>query len=166
VEILPADIVRPAVSPKQAAALWQEYQELTKVLLDKSDYQDIGGNQFKKKSAWRKYARFFNISDEILEKNITRDEFGRVIEAEFIVKAFAPNGRSAIGWGSCNISEQEHQLDKVVRGHISCKAPCDGRAHFTKPDNTIPATAHTRAKNRAISDIIGAGEISAEEESG
>jgi len=164
-EILSADIVRPVVSPKQAAELWAEYQELTKAILDKSDYQDISGNQFKKKSAWRKYARFFNISDEIQEKNITRDNDGRVVEAEFIVKALAANGRSAIGWGSCSIFEKAHQLDKVIRGNISCKAPCDGRAHFTSPDNTIPATAHTRAKNRAISDIIGAGEVSAEEES-
>lgn len=162
-EIMAADIVRPSVSPQQAAQLWSEYQELTKAILDKSDYQDIGGNAYKKKSAWRKYARFFNISDRILEKVITRDKDDRVVEATFVVEAYAANGRSATGWGSCSITERSHEFDKKSSGGVTCEGPCDGRVHFDKPDNSIPATAHTRAKNRAISDIIGAGEPSAEE---
>jgi hypothetical protein len=39
---------------------------------------------------------------------------------------------------------------------------CNGRLHFSHPGD-VSATAFTRAKNRAISDLIGAGEISAEE---
>jgi hypothetical protein len=34
---------------------------------------------------------------------------------------------------------------------------------FSKPEHDILAIAHTRAKNRAISDLIGLGEVSAEE---
>lgn len=163
VEDLPVEIVRPSVTPAVAAELWHEYQELTKAILDKSDYQDIKGKPYKKKSAWRKYARFFNISDRIIEERITNDRDGRVVEAKFVVEAYAANGRSAIGWGSCSITERSHEFDKKSSGGVTCEGPCDGRAHFDKPDNTIPATAHTRAKNRAISDIIGAGEASAEE---
>ena len=37
------------------------------------------------------------------------------------------------------------------------------RQRFSNPENDVRGTAHTRAKNRAISDLIGAGEVSAEE---
>ena len=37
------------------------------------------------------------------------------------------------------------------------------RKRFTHAEHDIISTAHTRAKNRAISDIIGTGEVSAEE---
>ena len=54
------------------------YQELVEALLDKSDYQPIqtknGIKQSKKKSAWRKLATAFNISDDVIEKEIIRDE--------------------------------------------------------------------------------------------
>ena len=52
-----------------------------------------------------------------------------------------PTGRYADGWGNC--SRQE-----------------GNKAH---PNHDIPATAMTRATNRAIADLIGAGEVTAEE---
>ena len=52
-----------------------------------------------------------------------------------------PNGCFADGWGNCSRGE---------RG-------------FAHPNHDIPATAHTRATNRAIADLIGAGEVTAEE---
>jgi len=97
-------------------------------------------------------------------KAIIRDDRHRVISGEFSVEAVAPNGRTAIGWGSCSIEERAHQDDKIDgKGKVICPGPCDGRKHFSNPDHDVPATAHTRAKNRAISDLIGAGEVSAEE---
>ena len=53
-----------------AVEFWDNYQELTKALLDESDYQ---GTQFKKKSAWRKYATAFNLSDEIIKEEEIRE---------------------------------------------------------------------------------------------
>ena len=134
-------LLRPVASVDELVTDFQEYQKLVEKLLVSDDYQKISDKEFKKKSAWRKLSKAFGISDNIVEKIIERDEAGRVFYAEFTVEATAPNGRQTTGWGSCSIRERD----------------------FSKPDHDIPATAHTRAKNRAISDMIGAGEVSAEE---
>ena len=126
---------------EDALAQWEAYQIFTEKLLDKSDYIDIKGKAFKKKSAWRKYARAFNINTEIISKDITKNDKGIVTEAEFIVRATLPDGRHCDGWGNCSRRE----------------------GNKNKPNHDIPATAMTRATNRAIADLIGAGEVTAEE---
>ena len=126
---------------EDALAQWEAYQIFTEKLLDKSDYIDIKGKAFKKKSAWRKYARAFNINTEIISKDITHNDKGIVTEAEFIVRATLPDGRHCDGWGNCSRRE----------------------GNKNKPNHDIPATAMTRATNRAIADLIGAGEVTAEE---
>lgn len=120
---------------------WKAYQKITELMLDDTDYQNIKGNMYKKKSAWRKYARAFNITTEIIEKNISRNDKGVVTEADFTVRATLPTGRYADGWGNCSRRE-------------------GNKSH---PNHDIPATAMTRATNRAIADLIGAGEVTAEE---
>lgn len=89
--------------------------------------------------------RAFRLSDTVLEKEIIKDEEGRVNEASFLVKVWSPDGRSAEGWGNCSIFENRR---------------------FSKVNHDIPSTAMTRAINRAVSDLIGAGEVSAEEMEG
>lgn len=161
--LVPAGIVTLPVPMEDAIKAWKEYLSLCDALLDASDYQRIGKRKFRKRSGWRKLARAFNITDEIVEKDILRDEEGRVLSAEVLVKAIAPNGRVAYGWGACSIHDKAHEEDKEDQWGNLCKGPCDGRKHFSHPDHDIPSTAHTRAKNRAFADLIGAGEISAEE---
>lgn len=162
--LVPSGVVALPIPVEQAVKDWEQYQDLCRRLLDEADYQTIGVKRFRKKSGWRKLARAFNITDEIVASSIQRDDGGRVISAEFTIKATAPNGRSADGWASCSIAERGHDEDILDDYNgVECKGPCDGRKHFSLPDHTIPATAHTRAKNRAISDLIGAGEVSAEE---
>ena len=129
------------VNVDQALEEWNAYQKITELMLDETDYQQIQGRAFKKKSAWRKYARAFNITTEIIDKDIVKTDKGQVKEASFIVRATLPTGRYADGWGNC--SRQE-----------------GNKAH---PNHDIPATAMTRATNRAIADLIGAGEVTAEE---
>ena len=129
------------VNVEQALEEWNAYQKITELMLDETDYQQIQGRAFKKKSAWRKYARAFNITTEIIDKDIVKTDKGAVKEASFIVRATLPTGRYADGWGNC--SRQE-----------------GNKAH---PNHDIPATAMTRATNRAIADLIGAGEVTAEE---
>ena len=129
------------VNVDQALEEWNAYQTITEKMLDENDYQQIQGRAFKKKSAWRKYARAFNITTEIIDKDIVKTDKGAVKEASFIVRATLPTGRYADGWGNC--SRQE-----------------GNKAH---PNHDIPATAMTRATNRAIADLIGAGEVTAEE---
>lgn len=121
----------------------------------------------KKKSAYRKMSVFFGLTiprrDGVpdieiheLSSGIVKVERGDgyigtlymkkppgfdVVRAEFAITVTAPNGRSIVGHGACSASE---------RG-------------FTHPDHDVISTAWTRALNRGISDMIGMGEVSAEE---
>lgn len=158
---LPTQVNNFEIVDVQAAEEFMDnYQELVKALLDESDYQD--GK--KKKSAWRKLATAFNVSDDVIHHEETRDETGQIVFAKFFVKATLPNGRYSVGIGECSI------FDKI-RYTATRKFPADKdtpsnfelRGRFSNAEHDIPATAHTRAKSRAISDLIGAGEVSAEE---
>ena len=134
---------------------WDAYQKLCKGLLNDTDYQEIivkekdeNGNyvkvkrHFKKKSAWQKLSRAFNVDTEIVDRDLERTKMGRVREAYYCVRASLPNGRSVESDALCSRSEKGK--DKVS-------------------DHTIMSTAKTRATNRAISELIGAGEVSSDE---
>jgi len=149
------------VDVEAAEAFMDNYQDLVKALLDDSDYQEIytkdGVKKSKKKSAWRKLATAFNISDDVVEKEIIRDECQRIISARYEVIATLPNGRHGVGTGSASI------YDKINKNDIKEPTPFELRQRYTNAEHDIISTAHTRAKSRAISDLIGAGEVSAEE---
>lgn len=79
---------------------WDAYQKLCKGLLNDTDYQEIivkekdeNGNyvkvkrHFKKKSAWQKLSRAFNVDTEIIDRDIERTKTGRIKEAYYCVKA-------------------------------------------------------------------------------
>lgn len=152
------------VDVEAAKDFMNNYQDLVKALLDKSDYQMIrtkeGMQPKKKKSAWRKLATAFNISDDIVEEEIIRDECHRIISAKFVVKATLPNGRYGMGLGDCSI------FDKVKKDDEKEPSPFELRKRFNNAEHDVISTAHTRAKSRAISDLVGGGEVSAEELSG
>lgn len=134
------EVVSLPITVEQAVANWKKFNELKSKLLTKEDYQNISGKNFIKKSGWRKLAQVFNVTDAILEaKRIDRED--KSFYWEFTVKATAPNGRYSIGVATCDSKER----------------------NFAHLENDVKATAHTRAKSRAISDLIGGGEVSAEE---
>lgn len=135
------DDMVPVLDAKSAARAMQTYQDICRAMLDASDYQTIGSKQFKKRSAYRKLARAFGISDEIVEEN--REVIDGNIVYRVKVRAFTPH-RSCIGVAICSSAEGA----KRSSGHM---------------EHDIYSTAHTRAKNRAIADLIGSGEVSAEE---
>ncbi|MFH2110588.1 MAG: hypothetical protein ABIJ47_04935 [Candidatus Bathyarchaeota archaeon] len=170
---LPVVVDQPLliVSPENAKAAMQAYQELCSavfipwdrrkvengVIVQESDYQRIpvrhqeGGRwiteykDFPKKSAWRKLGKFYKISDEIVgePKRVDREDGSFVYH--YTVKAIAPDGQYTFGIGSCDSKEIPDERR---------------REHDTE------SKAHTRAKNRAISDLIGFGQVSAEEVTG
>lgn len=144
-----------------AKRFMQNYQDLVEALLEDADYQPIhtkdGVKHAKKKSAWRKLATAFNITDEIIKEECTTDENGQIVKSKFYVKATLPNGRSAVGVGSCSI------FDKISKKDEEQPSNFELRKRFSNAEHDVPSTAHTRAKSRAISDLIGAGEVSAEE---
>jgi hypothetical protein len=154
-----SEVLHP-LDRQQLVASFREYQELCKELLDDSDYQEytrrekVGGvwrdvpKRFKKKSAWRKLAAAFDLDVSVVGGvRIERDFDGKPIRAAAIARAIAPSGRYMEGTGYCSIDESRFEKDR------------------SKAENDLPATAETRAKNRAISDLLGTGEVSAEEAS-
>jgi hypothetical protein len=167
-----ADTVRLPITVDQAIEEWKSYQELCQKLLDASDYQAMGKDKFRKKSGWRKLARAFNLATRIVEKEVERDELGRPTWAGFYVEASASTRtgpRTAAGYHEAHLRERccpaafgKACPKKSREHHDCCPVDCDGWAHWSHPGD-IPATAETRATNRAISNLIGAGEVSAEE---
>lgn len=129
---------------------------------------NVGGQLIrrKKKSGCRKIATFFNLSvPERQDFKLSTQEVGDyIIQVEqgegytltiyqrrdnlLTVKATcsctvkANNGRTMIGWGAASLN--------ASRG-------------YSNGDHDIPATAFTRAINRGILDLVGWGEVSAEE---
>lgn len=148
------EVLMPADAAQVVAGM-QAYQELLPQLLDASDYQEAGRDKrtgerrrFVKKSGWRKIARAFNLSVEILSLRVERDAEGHPTRAECVARAVAPNGQVQDGDGYCAADEKRFR---------------DTDADKLKLENDLRATATTRAKNRAIADLVGMGEVSAEE---
>jgi hypothetical protein len=162
-------LIRPAADLATIGRAFQEYQDLRLQLLDKKDdFQKIGNKSHPKKSAWRKLSTAFGVSLSIVTKEHTRDSNGRILRSEFVCRATASNGRFADGWGLCDIHEKCCEEGCTKGGnHKHCPASegktCSGARHFSHSEHDIPATAETRAKNRAASDLFGMGEVSAEE---
>lgn len=169
-ELLPVttrDDLLTAAPVAEVLALQTQYRELCTGLLEPEDFQRIGKTEFKKKSAWRKLAVAFNVSTEVLEERETRDDDGRLVRAHYRVKAEAPNGRHWEGIGVCDRYER-CCLPGCTKSHRHCPASnyggtCYGFTHFSNAEHDIPATAATRAANRACSDLFGLGEVTAEE---
>lgn len=122
------------------------YDAAVRALVGPNDVQVEGRREFKKKSAWRKLGRAFGISTEIVRDEAAWDAEGHLV-AKVVVRATAPWGQSAEAIGLCSTRERQF-------------ASPGARA---KADHDCAATAQTRAANRAISDLIAAGEVSAEE---
>lgn len=134
-------IVRPAMTAEESLSAWHEFQELKANVKSSNDIIQIRGNEYLKKSFWRKMATFFNLTDEIITREVELDNKGKTRTAYYEVRVVHPNGRSVVGIGFCSAAER----------------------NFAHPDHDIRAVANTRAKNRAISDMIAGGEVTAEE---
>jgi len=133
-------VVMPLVTPEEAKIQWDKYTQLKASVLSETDFQVIGKERFTKKSGFRKIATFFGLSDSISEKTRVDRPDGSFMWM-ITVDAKAPNGRVSQGVGICDSKERK----------------------FAHLEHDVYATAHTRAKNRAISDLVAGGEVSAEE---
>ena len=141
------------LDPEQVVEGMRQYQRLLRDLLEPSDWQteDKEGRPlerpFLKKSGWRKIARAFNLSFERVSSAVERDEEGNPVRGEVWIRAVAPNGQYGDGDGYCSSEEKRFQSWRGKQ----------------KLENDLRTTATTRAKNRAIADLVGMGEVSAEE---
>lgn len=152
-------VLMPAVSPDEALRVWKQYKDLKEKIIEPSDIQKIEGKDFLKKSYWRKIATFFNLSVEVISES--HEQVGRTIVWHFTCKAIASKGRFAIGVGSCDAYEKATLKDGRYMGYNkNTKSWYEAKANSI---HNIRATAETRAFNRAVSNLVGGGEVSAEE---
>jgi hypothetical protein len=140
------EVLRPLDVTEQVQAM-RAYQEGLRALLDPSDWQSAGRERFVKKSGWRKIAAWFDLTIEQVREGVDRDETGAPIRAFTVARAIAPSGRHADGDGYCSVEEDRF-------------AEARGRK---KLENDLRSTATTRAVNRAVSNLVGMGAVSAEE---
>jgi hypothetical protein len=141
-----ADYLATINSPtalKQQQQLSAAYDAACAALVGPNDVQQDGGRSFKKKSAWRKLARHFNISVAAALESVRVETTPDGFTAFAVATASAPWGQCWADVGACGSDE------------------ATGRRVITIADAI--ATAMTRASNRAVSNLIAMGEVSAEE---
>lgn len=117
----------------------KRYEYVKKKLIKPEDQQIISGKKYTKKSGWRKFINAFGLSIELINKNVFEEDDDK--HAEVRVRAIAPNGQSVEGIGIKSMSN--------VFG--------------AKTLHNLVATAWTKAVNRAVSDLVAFGAVSAEE---
>lgn len=174
----------PAISPEQMVAALKKYKELQVALDDAMPDQimDLDGKKFRKKGYWRAIALAFNLQVECVSEKReisgrfqdNRDNFGWVIT--YVAKH--PTGREMTGDGSCFAVEKARRFKCPHPEQPGSKRTLHF-PHNTCPDfdpdfqwrvlpgdateHNVRSHAHTRAFNRAVSNLVGFGEVSAEE---
>jgi len=156
---MPTETIALAVSPAptysgaQMIVGLKAYRDLQHALDQQMPDQllALDGKVFRKKGYWRAIAVAFNLTVQPVTNE--RDERQTLRELEdgsedylytVTYKATAPGGRSATGDGSCSAAEK-------TRGKLRAT------------EHNVRSHAHTRAYNRAVSNLVGFGEVSAEE---
>jgi len=134
-----SDIITPIWSIQTIQKQFKQYELLKQSLLSTNDFITIRWVKRIKKSWFRKLATAFGISIDIVHQERVNYDWYHVWN--ITAKAIAPNGRFATCCASCASNERDYQ----------------------KVENDVRTTAQTRASNRAIADLIGAWEVSAEE---
>jgi hypothetical protein len=130
----------------KAAQAFQKFTEFKKRILTENDIVDIQGKPYLKKSGLRKWALACNVSDRLVSYERVPSE-GHDADGSFYYRVIweayhQPTRRSCIGTAICESTEKKAWAHK---------------------EHDIFTLACTRAKNRAISDLIGGGEVTAEE---
>lgn len=129
------------VGAKQAMAAFEKFKSS---VLTESDLYKQGNKFYVRKSGWMKYAMALGITTHVYNERVESVKFKgqEVLVYNFDAKASAPNGRSAEAVGSASSDEGKPWADAL---------------------HSIRAMAQTRAVERAISNLVGGGEVGAEE---
>lgn len=137
------EIVAPADMKRVLDAL-KRFEDFKSKALSQEDYVvlEIRGEKrpYIKKSGWMKYALACGISLQMLKEKKEVLENGETVY-HYVYRAIAPNGRFCDAVGSASTTERE----------------------FAHEYHDVRALAQTRAANRAVSMLIGGGEVSYEE---
>jgi hypothetical protein len=161
-------IVVPRVDVETVIEHFNRFQELKSRVLRDEDYLFVGPDgrptdkgkhvsEHIKKTGWSKLALIFNLNVEILkrEKMWGEDKNGKYYVWTYHVRATAPNGRYQDAEGACS------SRDPFYAKRYDPKTK---EERWIEPDEkNIMLKAQTVAFNRAVSFLIGGGELSAEE---
>jgi hypothetical protein len=153
--------LKPAATIEDALAAFEMFERAKTTLLKDSDVLWIGangrpspkgtGHPHIKRSGWRKLARFFGINCSILnkEKIISQDSEGQYYIWKYQVRAEHPTGGYFEADGICTSRDPFFSKKNGVR--------------VTPEEADIMMKAQTVAFNRVVSDLLGSGEVSADE---
>ncbi len=134
-----------SASPLQVAEAFGQYREIQKALdaAMPETMVNISGKKHRTKAYWRAIATAFNLSVICIEEKHVQGS-GKSTDWGWLCtyRASSPANRMADGDGSCFVSEKHGRAGTV---------------------HNVRATAHTRAFNRAVANLVGFGEVSAEE---
>lgn len=167
-------IVKPVENIDEVVETYNQFEQIKDDLLQTEDLTKIGDGVHVNKSGWRKIATAFNLSVETIEKQRVVED--GVVKYIITARAVAPNGKSTTASGICASNESNHMEAGKPSG-VNSEGELEEMENYLKiegkwrrlkspkevNDHNIMATAETRAKNRAISDLVGGGEVSAEE---
>ena len=142
----------PAFSGQEMAAAFTAYRALQDQLdlAMPNEIMTIGKRQFRKKGYWRAIRMAFNLSVECIKEERVDIYYATTGETDWgwlvTYRAKAGNGRTADGDGACYSAEKQKKVGDTFA-----------------TEHNVRSHAHTRAFNRAVSNLVGFGEVSADE---
>lgn len=140
-EVHKPKFVELTASVTDLAKRFKDYQDLKEKILTDDDKVKINGKEYIKKSGRTKFEVAFNLSTKILSE---RKEVNPIDPSKyayhFTVECRADNGRVIEEVGSCDNTEKQGAAEHVIR-----------------------SMAKTRGTSRAVFEMIGAGDMAAEE---
>ena len=133
----------PVASAEDLVEAMKRFEEIKgKLLVRDRDTYTIENVERIRKSGWRKLALAFGVSDEIVREDVVHDTTDpSYLCVHTRVKAWARGGRTVEGTGTASSRERK----------------------FAHLEHDLHALAHTRAKSRAIADMLGSSDLVAEE---
>jgi hypothetical protein len=139
------EIVAPLDIDKLAEA-FKKFEDFKRRLLAETDSVNIQGKQFIKKSGWRKWALACGVSDKIVS-----------------IERVPPTGRDPeFGFYYRIITDAFHQSTGRSASGVAVASSTE-KSKWAHEEHDVFSLAATRSKNRAIADLVGGGEVSAEE---
>lgn len=136
-------IVTPADADRVIQMI-EAFEYFKKNALTENDIALINNKPFVKKTGWSKYALACNLSTEVKDEKVEERDGKRIYH--FTYRAIhLPTGRYAEAVGSASEAEKKT---------------------WNHPEHDVRSLAQTRAFNRCISNLVGGGELSAEEMKG
>jgi hypothetical protein len=150
-------------NPKDFELAFETYQKIQGIIDQrlKDHIMTIKGKKFRKKQYWRAVTTAFNLT----VKPLFPDDFFETKDGDWGYRstyvAVSPIGREAVGDGTCMASEKivyEKDEDGARTETANTQATKENATH-----HNVRGHANTRAFNRAVSNLVGFGEVSAEE---